>query len=166
MALTLSGTSKITPDQLSTGAPTWTADGRCGFLVGFPGYTLTAGSTYYKTPAANKIWYDQSGGAFNTTTMEFTAPVDGLYMFMMQFLRSASANVFRAHFYKNNATFGPQYRTSEGFSNYNETTVTAYPIYLLAGDKVDLRISADTAGGVVYADTGGLYNIFGGYLIG
>jgi hypothetical protein len=134
--------------------PAWSAD--------FNGFTCTnAGQIYYpvyNTPEINV------GGHFNTSTGRMTAPVSGVYLLMGSFLRNSSAYVFRGQFYKNGVrqTEG-EYRTTEAFSGYNETSTFTQIVSAVAGDTLGWGIACDVAGGSIYPSS---YNYFAGYLLG
>lgn len=134
--------------------PSWSAD--------FNSFTCTnASQVYYpvyNTPEINV------GGHFNTSTGRMTAPVSGVYLLMGSFLRNSNSYVFRGRFYKNGVsqTEG-EYRTTEGFSGYNESSTFTQIVYATAGDTLGWGISCDVSGGSIYASG---YNYFAGYLLG
>jgi hypothetical protein len=136
------------------------------FLVGFPGFNTT--STPAIVPTGGTLAYN-IGSNFNTSTMRFTAPVAGLYLFYAAFLRSSSAVVFRANFFKNGSFYSSQYRTTEGFTGYNETSIFSCIVQCSLNDIVDFRIASDSNSSI-YNDSGALvggnYNHVGGYLLG
>lgn len=108
------------------------------------------------------------GNHFSTSTGKFTAPVDGVYIFYAGFLRASGGTVYRGWFYKNGVkatAYAGEYRTTEGFSGYNESSSHVAIIPMSAGDNVDYRISSD-APGSIYSSTSSDYNHFGGYLLG
>ena len=87
------------------------------FLIGFPGFNTT--STAVIVASGGTLLYN-IGSHLNTSTMRFTCPVAGMYLFCASFLKASSAICFRGNFYKNGSAYGAQMRFTEGFNGYND----------------------------------------------
>lgn len=150
--LQLSGYGQVTlPNQ-----PAWL----CGWNGSMATTTTLTIPTGWVTPVFNV------GGYFNTATGLFTSPVAGRYYVFGSFLRTSGVVVCRGNFYVNNTTQGGQYRTTEGFTGYNNSCSHSAIVSVSAGDTISFRISSDSAF-TIYNDGGGLnYNYFGGYFLG
>lgn len=109
------------------------------------------------------------GGYFNTSTGKFTAPISGRYLLIGSILKNSSAVCTRSEFFVNERASSCQFRTSEGYTGYNEAMAHERVVYASAGDTLSWRHYADAATSI-YNDAGGgatgAYNYFGGILLG
>lgn len=128
----------------------------------FGGLSLPSASVvYYPSYNTPKI---NVGGHFNASTGRMTAPVSGIYLLMGSFLRNSNGYVYRGRFYKNGVVpMDGEYRNTEGFSGYNESSTFTHIISAAAGDTLAWGVSCDVSGQSLY--TSG-YNYFSGYLLG
>jgi len=132
------------------------------FLAKFVGFNTT---TTYVSPTYNSVFYNV-GGHFNSSNGLFTCPYPGSYLFMASFLRNSTSVVFRGNYYLNGSRYGlGEYRTTEGFAGYNESSSLVGIIEADVGDYVEWRISSDSASSI-YSSSNNHYNYFNGIFLG
>ena len=85
---------------------------------------------------------------------------------MASFLRNSNSVCFRGNYYFNGSRFNlGEYRTTEGFAGYNESSSFVGIIEADVGDYVEWRISSDSASSI-YSSTNDYYNYFNGIYLG
>lgn len=129
-------------------------------------YSLTAGNF---TPTANnaEIIFNRSayniGGCFNTSTGRFTAPVAGMYSFMMFGVEAAVSNTAWYRIRKNGTDL--PYPTN-GYSTSQTTGYAGSVIYSVMSLQPGDYVSVFVMGGGLYTDSTAVINGFSGYLAG
>lgn len=121
------------------------------------------------TPTANngEIIFNASayniGGCFNTSTGRFTAPIAGMYSFMMFGVEAATNNSAWYRIRKNGTDL--PYPTN-GYSTSQTTGYAGSAIYSVMSLQPGDYVSVFVIGGGLYSDAGVQLNGFSGYLAG
>lgn len=125
-------------------------------------YTWTAWSTTVTSSGGFN-----RGGSFNTSNGRFTAPEDGVYVFIGSYLRNNNSLVFRGKFRINGTqVISGELRSTEAFAGYNLSSSHTRILQLNKNDYVEWGAECDTAGGQMYTSANGDYNYFAGYFLG
>lgn len=109
-----------------------------------------------------------NGNHFNTSNGRFTAPVQGIYSFSFGTIKGPPDNVendvLRFQLSKNGADgqYSREFRLAEG-SLYGDNACMTWIVPMDAGDYVNIRVKANSAGGNYPAPQ---FTTFNGYLIG
>lgn len=129
---------------------------------------VKSGNQIPNTTATTKVTYEDTelndGGAYNTSTSRFTAPVAGKYLFIILFNPYNISNaLYNVLLYKNGSAIRNLARGNMS-SDSDLCLPSSVVLNLSANDYIEVYVQiADTAWGI---SGGGYWNSFSGYLLG
>ena len=107
-----------------------------------------------------------SGNHYNTTTGEFTCPVDGIYEFGITSIGNGTATVYRLRPYKNGASIDDWEWRGVSAGAYTTNGELCIYVECSAGDVISLYGRSDDGTNLYGIQSGFLYVYFRGRLVG